>query len=109
MTTVSEDAGHPPEVAEVKMSFIFLTMVSALPGVYLAFKVVLFGVNVPLPFVVVQVPVPLPPVIVPFSCAKLFVQVAISVPAWAIGAGANATVIVSFTMEQFPLLDDVRI
>ena len=93
---------------EVKIKFTDPEAISPELGEYVAFKSVLFGVNVPVP--PDQIPVLLPPDTVPERTDEgLFLQALRFTPAFTSGDGVNVIFTVSFFKIQFPLLVDVKI
>lgn len=107
MCTVSVTAAHKPFPVEVSTKFVPPALISELLGVYVLFKVVVFGENAPLPNVVHMPPVAF--VIMPFKAAfALFPQTVWSVLALTIGFGLIVTVVVN-VFEQPILLVVVKL
>src|SRR5688572_9764152 len=101
METVSVTALHVPLPVLVKVNRTKPAAISAPEGVYCAFSVFWFGVNVPVP-VVDHVPVPVD--VVPFSVAfGLLLQRKIVAPASTVGASVIVTTIESNAARHEPL------
>jgi hypothetical protein len=108
LTTNWSDTGlHVPLFVLANVSVTLPVVVSALLGKYVAFNVVLSGVNVPVPLVL---HCPDPVADVPFSeIASLFAQTVTSDPAFTFGIGVYVTVIDLVTGIQVPLLPEVKV
>jgi hypothetical protein len=106
--TLSFTCEQFPLLVDVKIKFTEPELISLALGEYVAFKSVLFGVNVPVP--PDQIPVVLPPDTVPERIdAALFLQALIFTPALTTGDGVNVILTVSFIKKQLLLLVEVKI
>ena len=91
---------------EVRISVTLPAVVSAVLGIYVAFKVLAFGVNVPLPLVL---HVPEPVLDVPFKVTLgLVLQTFTFAPAFTFGAGVIVMITVSVTALHNPFPVVVR-
>lgn len=93
---------HPPLLVDVNVSVIDPAVVSAVEGIYVGFKMLLLGENVPVPE---DNQVPLPVVEDPFSWKfGLFLQTTCGLaPGITTGAGEIETTCELLTAKQFPL------